>query len=206
MSFCFSAPTRGCCLRYGRAQYYRTANVAIKSHSQGLRRIKEQKKSEIRPFFLAIPNYIRTFAPQTSQRGLICKSPDGGIGRRAGLKHQWGNPCRFDPGSGYEERLILNECQPFFYENDITRIIGSSRICLAAFFYGRRSEAKHCSSLCSQSEGGEDCGGQARAKRGVKAQRGLKAKAQQVQSPIVSGQARAESPASPEPRATPWVT
>ena len=28
--------------------------------------------------------------------------PDGGIGRRAGLKHQWGNPCRFDPGSGYE--------------------------------------------------------------------------------------------------------
>ena len=30
-------------------------------------------------------------------------SPDGGIGRRAGLKHQWGNPCRFDPGSGYRE-------------------------------------------------------------------------------------------------------
>ena len=29
-------------------------------------------------------------------------SPDGGIGRRAGLKHQWSNPCRFDPGSGYQ--------------------------------------------------------------------------------------------------------
>ena len=29
------------------------------------------------------------------------RGPDGGIGRRAGLKHQWGNPCRFDPGSGY---------------------------------------------------------------------------------------------------------
>ena len=28
--------------------------------------------------------------------------PDGGIGRRAGLKHQWGNPSRFDPGSGYK--------------------------------------------------------------------------------------------------------
>ena len=28
--------------------------------------------------------------------------PDGGIGRRAGLKHQWSNPCRFDPGSGYK--------------------------------------------------------------------------------------------------------
>ena len=31
-------------------------------------------------------------------------SPDGGIGRRAGLKHQWSNPCRFDPGSGYQEK------------------------------------------------------------------------------------------------------
>ncbi len=28
-------------------------------------------------------------------------SPDGGIGRRAGLKHRWSNPSRFDPGSGY---------------------------------------------------------------------------------------------------------
>ena len=27
--------------------------------------------------------------------------PDGGIGRRAGLKHQWSNPSRFDPGSRY---------------------------------------------------------------------------------------------------------
>ena len=31
--------------------------------------------------------------------------PDGGIGRRAGLKHQWSNPCRFDPGSGYELQI-----------------------------------------------------------------------------------------------------
>ena len=28
--------------------------------------------------------------------------PGGGIGRRVGLKHQWGNPCRFDPGPGYK--------------------------------------------------------------------------------------------------------
>ncbi len=27
--------------------------------------------------------------------------PDGGIGRRAGLKHQCRKACRFDPGSGY---------------------------------------------------------------------------------------------------------
>jgi hypothetical protein len=53
---------------------------------------------------------------------------------------------------------------------------------------------QHCSSLCSQSEGDDFFGGL----------RGLKA--QQVTSPIVSGQARAEGPASPEPRATPWVT
>ena len=36
----------------------------------------------------------RIFAPANA-------SPDGGIGRRAGLKHQWSNPSRFDPGSGY---------------------------------------------------------------------------------------------------------
>ena len=38
----------------------------------------------------------------------FCKKepcPDGGIGRRAGLKHQWSNPCRFDPGSGYELQI-----------------------------------------------------------------------------------------------------
>ena len=35
---------------------------------------------------------MTNFAPQ---------SPDGGIGRRVGLKHRWSNPCRFDPGSGY---------------------------------------------------------------------------------------------------------
>ena len=33
-------------------------------------------------------------------------SPDGGIGRRAGLKHQWSNPCRFDPGSGYKQKRL----------------------------------------------------------------------------------------------------
>ena len=43
------------------------------------------------------------------------KSPDGGIGRRAGLKHQWGNPCRFDPGSGYFSRSVLDIPTHFFF-------------------------------------------------------------------------------------------
>ena len=44
---------------------------------------------------------------------LKATSPDGGIGRRAGLKHQWSNPCRFDPGSGYDKGF--EQCsEPFF--------------------------------------------------------------------------------------------
>ncbi len=42
--------------------------------------------------------------------------PDGGIGRRAGLKHQWGNPCRFDPGSGY--RKEEEKSSSFFVYNN----------------------------------------------------------------------------------------
>ena len=45
-------------------------------------------------------NTLYFFCASLSLRHVI--SPDGGIGRRAGLKHQWGNPCRFDPGSGYK--------------------------------------------------------------------------------------------------------
>ena len=46
---------------------------------------------------------------------VLTPSPDGGIGRRAGLKHQWGNPCRFDPGSGYMETLVEMLCKGFFF-------------------------------------------------------------------------------------------
>ena len=43
-------------------------------------------------------------------------SPDGGIGRRAGLKHQWSNPCRFDPGSGYTQMQVLDfQTLAFFF-------------------------------------------------------------------------------------------
>ena len=45
------------------------------------------------PKNFVVKKNIRTFASALS--------PDGGIGRRAGLKHQWSNPSRFDPGSGY---------------------------------------------------------------------------------------------------------
>ena len=40
-------------------------------------------------------------------------SPDGGIGRRAGLKHQWSNPCRFDPGSGYKQKASSRRSKLF---------------------------------------------------------------------------------------------
>ena len=41
---------------------------------------------------------FRSFLRESLQ---LVPCPDGGIGRRAGLKHQWSNPSRFDPGSGY---------------------------------------------------------------------------------------------------------
>lgn len=34
--------------------------------------------------------------------------PDGGIGRRVGLKHQWSDPCRFEPGLGHENLPVSN--------------------------------------------------------------------------------------------------
>ena len=61
-----------------------------------------------RPFYFAISEISDTFAllnqkvyPSRASLRTQHTSPDGGIGRRAGLKHQWSNPCRFDPGSGY---------------------------------------------------------------------------------------------------------
>ncbi|MDO4215769.1 MAG: hypothetical protein Q4D12_07655, partial [Bacteroidales bacterium] len=40
------------------------------------------------------------------------------IGRRAGLKHQWGNPSRFDPGSGYKAENQVIDSQPFIFLRD----------------------------------------------------------------------------------------
>ena len=52
--------------------------------------------------FFVIPRFHCTFA----RTFLFYRSPDGGIGRRAGLKHQWSNPSRFEPGSGYHKSLV----------------------------------------------------------------------------------------------------
>ena len=55
---------------------------------------------------------------QTQNQKVYPSSPDGGIGRRAGLKHQWSNPCRFDPGSGYptnRKSLIFKDLRFFFW-------------------------------------------------------------------------------------------
>ena len=43
------------------------------------------------------------------------RSPGGGIGRRVGLKHRWGDPCRFEPGPGYNEDLLFQE-RSFFLD------------------------------------------------------------------------------------------
>ena len=60
---------------------------------------------KLKPFFrkmFAEIKIIRIFATANE------KCSDGGIGRRAGLKHQWGNPSRFDPGSEYCKRLLID--------------------------------------------------------------------------------------------------
>ena len=45
---------------------------------------------------------------------LQAKSPNGGIGRRVGLKHQCRKACRFDPGSGYKLKSIKFSTLCFF--------------------------------------------------------------------------------------------
>ena len=46
---------------------------------------------------------LPTFAPVSKRQ----PCPDGGIGRRAGLKHQCRKASRFEPGSGYHKRVKL---------------------------------------------------------------------------------------------------
>ena len=43
------------------------------------------------------------------------KCPDGGIGRRAGLKHQWGNTCAGSTPALGTEILSTNIVERIFY-------------------------------------------------------------------------------------------
>ena len=61
--------------------------------------------------YFAISENYDTFALLKT----IHTSPDGGIGRRAGLKHQWSNPCRFDPGFGYWKPSQSNFYEGFLF-------------------------------------------------------------------------------------------
>ena len=100
----------------------------ISSHGAKVRIFRDIGKYFL--FFLsetfAVSDFYINFAPALVLRTTKCARPDGGIGRRAGLKHQWGNPCRFDPGSGYSlstkltvseqsEMLQINRLQHFFF-------------------------------------------------------------------------------------------
>ena len=64
-------------------------------------------RAKTHPDYLCRPKKNTTFVAPIS--------PDGGIGRRAGLKHRWSNPSRFDPGSGYQavEKSNLPRGFPF---------------------------------------------------------------------------------------------
>ena len=59
--------------------------------------------------YLCSPFEKRSLSARRLKKGASPKSlantvcPDGGIGRRAGLKHQCRKACRFDPGSGYKK-------------------------------------------------------------------------------------------------------
>ena len=59
------------------------------------------------PTVLRKQKKLTTFAYTKHMLRHVGHRPDGGIGRRDGLKHRWSNPSRFEPGSGYEEALII---------------------------------------------------------------------------------------------------
>ena len=83
-----------------------------------LKNFVNKEKTHI--FASAIPN--GTFNGQrlkvTSQVLLTPKHstsrPDGGIGRRVGLKHQYLTMCRFEPGSGYKAKWYDRFVIPLF--------------------------------------------------------------------------------------------
>ena len=86
------------------ADFHVISRIDLKSRHESTK-IFAKKQEKARKIHLFIKNlyfvacisfFLCNFAPGFARIG-----PDGGIGRRAGLKHQWGNPSRFEPGSGY---------------------------------------------------------------------------------------------------------
>lgn len=70
----------------------------------GIKNLREREKSiTFAPQKAGSVLTLRPGFPALLKRICLAYSsgPDGGIGRRVGLKHRWSNPCRFDPGSGY---------------------------------------------------------------------------------------------------------
>ncbi len=67
-------------------------------------------------------NQKKNLSKQRKIRKFATQSPNGGIGRRAGLKHRWGNPSRFDPGFGYRASpLTFNKLEGLLFRVPSTR-------------------------------------------------------------------------------------
>ena len=81
--------------------------------------------------FFVIPRFHCTFACTS----LFYRSPDGGIGRRAGLKHQWSNPSRFEPGSGYHKSLVNSWFTRDFSFSICTKSVLCNNTMRSVYFY-----------------------------------------------------------------------
>ncbi len=55
------------------------------------------------PFVADEKKFELNFGERKIFINFVAESPNGGIGRRVGLKHRWSNPCRFDSGFGYHQ-------------------------------------------------------------------------------------------------------
>ena len=63
------------------------------------------------------------------------KSPDGGIGRRAGLKHQCRKASRFEPGSGYYKSLVSLWFTRDFSFSTCTKSVLYNNVMRKVYFY-----------------------------------------------------------------------
>ena len=63
------------------------------------------------------------------------KSPDGGIGRRAGLKHQCRKASRFEPGSGYYKSLVNRWFTRDFSFSTCTKSVLYNNVMRKVYFY-----------------------------------------------------------------------